>query len=135
MARFTVEMGVPEMESLWEDLLKKFAGGTLDREETLLLKKLRKAILLLAENPGHPGLASHEISSLTKRYGMKVWQSYLENRTPAAGRIYWTYGPTLGSITIIGMEAHPESGKSRGYEKVSLSRPRATDPEPPRGRK
>ena len=135
MARFTVEMGVPEMESLWEDLLRKFAGGTLDRDGALLLKKLRKAILLLAENPGHPGLSSHEISSLTERYGMKVWQSYLENRTPAAGRIYWIYGPKRGSITIIGIEAHPESGKSRGYEKVSLSRPRASDPEPPQGRK
>jgi hypothetical protein len=94
-----------------------------------------KTATLLAENPAHPGLSSHEISSLTERYGMKVWQSYLENRTAAAGRIYWIYGPTRGSITIIGMEAHPESGKSRGYEKVSLSRPSASDPESPRGRK
>jgi len=86
-----------------------------------LLKKLRKTVLLLAENPGHPGLASHEISDLTKRYGPKVWQSYLENRKPAAGRLFWVYGPARGVITIIGLEPHPESGKSRGYERVKLS--------------
>ena len=29
--------------------------------------------------------APFEISSLTARYGQKVWQSYLENDTPKAG--------------------------------------------------
>jgi hypothetical protein len=134
MARFAIKWGVPEMETLWNDLTGKADAGTLDRDELRLFKKLVKTATLLAENPAHPGLSSHEISSLTERYGMKVWQSYLENRTPAAGRIYWIYGPTRGSITIIGVEAHPESGKSRGYQKVSLSRPRASDPELPRGR-
>jgi len=80
---------------------------------------------LLAENPAHPGLASHEISDLTKRYGVKVWQSYLENRTPSTGRVFWIYGPVRACITIIGPEPHPESSKSRGYKKVTLSRTRA----------
>ncbi len=121
---FSIEMGLPEMGALWTGLLEKLEAGTLDRDETRLLKKLRKAVLLLAENPAHPSLASHEISDLSKRYGMKVWQSYLENRTPAAGRLFWIYGPARSCITIIGLEAHPESGKSRGYQKVSLSRPK-----------
>jgi len=49
---------------------------------------MRKTLNFLAENPSHPGLQSHEIDELTHRYGMKVWQSYLENRKPAAGRIF-----------------------------------------------
>jgi len=125
MAKFTVEMGLPEMESLWNELLSKFENGTLAGDERLLLKKLRKAILFLAENPTHPGLTSHEIKPLSDRYGQKVWQSYLENRTPAAGRLFWTYGPRKGVITIIGLEPHPESGKSRGYDRLRLSKMRA----------
>ncbi|HEV7406637.1 MAG TPA: hypothetical protein VGO11_27045 [Chthoniobacteraceae bacterium] len=122
---FSIEMGVPEMDDLWTRLLEKSAAGTLDGDETLLLKKLRKTVLLLAENPMHPGLASHEISDLTKRYGgTKVGQSYLENRKPAAGRLFWVYGPSRSVITIIGLEAHPESGKSRGYQRVKLSQPK-----------
>ena len=79
-----------------------------------------KALYLLSQNPRHPGLESHEIASLSKRYGMKVWQSYLENRTPAAGRIFWVYGPSQGEITIIGIEPHPND-KSNAYAKVTLS--------------
>ena len=51
---------------------------------------------------------------------MKVWQSYLENNTPKAGRIYWVYGPDKGDITIIGLEPHPED-KSNAYQKITLS--------------
>jgi len=48
-------------------------------------------------------------------------QSYLENRKPAAGRIYWVYGPGRKEITIISLEPHPEDKKRGGYDKVSLS--------------
>jgi len=48
-------------------------------------------------------------------------QSYLESRTPAAGRIFWTYGPDKHQITIIGIEPHPEDKKKSGYQKVKLS--------------
>ena len=121
MAKFAIEWGVPEMEELWADLSGKADADTLDGDELRLFKKLVKTVSFIAENPGHPGLASHEISDLTKRYGVKVWQSYLENRKPAAGRIFWTYGPERGVITVIGLEPHPESAKSRGYAVVKLS--------------
>jgi hypothetical protein len=112
------------MAMLWTDLSGKADAGTLDGDELRLFKKLVKTVTFLAEKPGHPGLASHEISDLTRRYGMKVWQSYLENRKPAAGRIFWVYGPGRAVITVIGLEAHPESAKSRGYERVKLSETR-----------
>jgi len=118
---FSIEWGVPEMDALWTGLLAKFDANTLAGDETRLLKKLRKAVLWLAENPAHPGLQSHEIDMLSKRYGEKVWQSYLENRTPAAGRLFWIYGPERGVITVIGLEPHPESSKRSGYAKVTLS--------------
>lgn len=51
---------------------------------------------------------------------MKVWQSYLENRPPAAGRIFLVYGPNRGDITIIGIEPHPND-KSNAYDTITLS--------------
>ena len=68
----------------------------------------------ISENPRHPGLQTHEIEALTKRYGRKVWQSYLENNTPAAGRVFWVYGPADNEITIIGLEPHPND-KGNAY--------------------
>lgn len=41
---------------------------------------------LLASDPQHTGLHSHEIEALSRLYGDKVWQSYLENRHPPAAR-------------------------------------------------
>ena len=113
-------MGIPEMENLWNDLCSKTEAGTASKDETVLYKKLGKAMYFLSENPRHPGLESHEISSLTRRYGMKVWQSYLENKKPAAGRIFWVYGPDRMDITIIGLEPHPDD-KSKSYDMVTLS--------------
>jgi hypothetical protein len=49
-----------------------------------------------------------------------VWEPYLENKTPEAGRIFWVYGPNRMEITIIGLEPHPED-KSNAYNKITLS--------------
>jgi hypothetical protein len=124
---FVVRMGVPTMQACWNDMLQRAREERLDKEEKRLWKKLAKAVLLLSSNPRHNSLQSHEIDDLTRRYektmGMscKVWQSYLENNTPAAGRLFWVYGPGKGEITIIGLEPHPEDKKKAGYAKVTLS--------------
>lgn len=117
---YTIHMGVPEMEQFWNELSSKVKSGAANKEEIKLYKKLGKAMKLISQNPRHPGLETHEISSLSKRYGEKVWQSYLENKTPAAGRLFWSYGPERGDITIIGLEPHPND-KSNAYDKITLS--------------
>ena len=117
---YRIRLGVPEMEALWKTLKQKMADGSAVKSERELYQKLGKAMKLLAENPRHPGLQSHEIDALTKRYGMKVWESYLENHTPAAGRVFWVYGPEKGDITIIGLEPHPND-KGNAYKKITLS--------------
>ena len=117
---FTIYMGVPEMEEYWNSLRQRVKAGTAGRNEVREYKLLGKVMLLLADNPRHPGLNSHEISSLTERYGEKVWESYLQNNTPAAGRIFWVYGPAKNNITIIGLEPHPND-KSNAYRKITLS--------------
>ncbi|MCD8009385.1 MAG: hypothetical protein LUF34_00970 [Lachnospiraceae bacterium] len=75
----------------------------------------------LSQDPAYPGLHTHEIVPLTKRYGIRVWQSYLENRTSGAMRVYWVYGPEKQDITVIGLEPHPEDGKKGAYDRIVLS--------------
>ena len=118
---FAIRMGIPEIMQLWTDLSKKHVNGTISKNELSLYKKWGKALKLLSQDPTYPSLQSHEIEPLTKRYGVKVWQSYLENNTSRAMRMYWVYGPNRQDITIIGLEPHPEDKKNGAYDKISLS--------------
>ena len=71
------------------------------------LKAVRKALGLLQANPRHPGLNTHKYSSLEGPNGEEIFEAYAENRTPAAYRIFWHYGPGKNIITIIAITAHP----------------------------
>lgn len=77
---FTIRMGVPEMLALWNRLQTAHRNGTIKKKDEELYKKWGNALKKLSSDPFYPGLQTHEISSLSKRYGVKVWQSYLENK-------------------------------------------------------
>lgn len=74
-----------------------------------LFKQLVKCLDLLAANPRHPGLQTHEFSSLAHPYksGDKVFEAYVQHRAPGAYRVFWCYGPGKGEITIIAITPHP----------------------------
>lgn len=118
---FTILFGIPDMKTLWEDLVSAKKKGVISKDDEKLFRLFGKAIQFLASDPRHPGLNSHEIEALSKRYGMKVFQSYLQNKTPSAGRLYWVYGPNPKEITIIGLEPHPEDKKRGAYDRIKLS--------------
>ena len=120
MSMYEIHMGIPEMIEFWDSLKDKVKAGKANKREEKLYKLVGKAMYHLSQNPRYPGLQSHEIASLSARYGMKVWESYLENNTPSAGRLFWVYGPSQGDITIIGLEPHPND-KSNAYKKITLS--------------
>lgn len=117
---FSIHMGVPEMEQFWKDLSSRVHNKTATKVDLDLYKKLGKCFHLLSCNPKHNSLKTHEIKALTERYGMKVWESYIENNTPGAKRLFWVYGPGLSEITIIGLETHPDN-KNNSYKKIKLS--------------
>ncbi len=71
------------------------------------LKAVRKALGLLETNPRHPGLQTHKFSSLKGPGGEEVFEAYAENKTPAAWRIFWYYGPEGKKVTIIAITPHP----------------------------
>ena len=118
---YAIRMGVPEMEALWNELQTKWRSGTIRKDEEKLYKKWGSALKKLSENPMYPGLKSHEIDVLSKRYGMKVWQSYLENKKSDDMRMCWVYGPGQREITVIGLEPHPEDKKKGAYDRIKLS--------------
>lgn len=113
-------MGIPEMKDFWDDLAKRVEDGTANKNEIKKFDKLGRAFYHLSLDPFYPGLNTHEIPEMSKRYGEKVWQSYLENNKPAAGRFYWSYGPGKNDITITGLEPHPNT-KTNAYKKIKLS--------------
>jgi hypothetical protein len=118
---FKIRMGLSEMEAFWNDLSGRRQRGALNRDEENFFKKLVKTLAFLSENPRHNSLASHEIDDLTRKHGFKIFQSYLENNTPAAGRVFWAYGPDKGDITVLAIEPHPEDQKRGAYQRIKLS--------------
>ena len=90
---FEIVLGIPDVENYWNDLDNKYQVGKLSGKEKTLFNKLIKAFRLLESNPRSNSLATHEIDALSIKYGFKVFQSYLENKVPSAGRIFWAYGP------------------------------------------
>lgn len=108
-----------EAKTLINKLGEKALADELNRDEKDLYRKIRKALQHLETNPRHPGLKSHEIDVLTEKYGVRIWESYLENKKAGARRIFWIYGPETKEITIVGIENHPDSG--RFFARVRLA--------------
>lgn len=71
------------------------------------LKRVCKALGLLQRDPQYPSLRSHKYSSLAGVKGEEVWDSYIENHTPSAWRIFWHYGPGADTITVLSISPHP----------------------------
>ncbi len=114
---FKIRMGLPQMDALWNRLETGHKTQTLTSADFKLFRKWGKALRFLSQNPLYPSLSSHEIKVLTQKYGMKIFEAYLENNTPSAGRMFWTYGPARAEITILALEPHPEEGE---YARVRL---------------
>lgn len=74
-----------------------------------LFKQVHKTLTLLASNPKHPGLQTHEYHSLPHPYdpGQKVFEAYAQNQTPGAYRVFWCYGPRVRQITVVAITPHP----------------------------
>jgi len=80
-----------------------------------ILKQVRKTLGYLETNLQAKSLQTHEYESLTKRYGKKVFEAYVQQDTPAAYRVFWHYGPDkidkngerIPIITVVAITPHP----------------------------
>lgn len=71
------------------------------------LKSVQKALGLLETSQRHPSLHTHKNQSFSGPRGEEIFEAYAENKTPAAYRIFWFYGPEADSITIVAITPHP----------------------------
>lgn len=74
-----------------------------------LFKQLLKCIELLLANPRHPGLHTHPYDSIENPYDPreKVFEAYVQNRTPGTYRVFGCFGPKKNEITLISITPHP----------------------------
>lgn len=74
-----------------------------------LFKQVHGCITKLRTNPSHPGLDTKPFRSLDNPYNKNenVYESYAQNRTPGAYRVFWCYGPDRNWITLIAITPHP----------------------------
>ncbi len=57
-------------------------------------------------NLKHPSLNTHKFSGMTCKFG-EVFETYAQNRTPGAYRVFWVYGLHSGEIYILDITPHP----------------------------
>jgi len=88
---------------------RKTSGKKKSSKLEGLFKQVHKCLMLLRENPRHPGLQTHEYDSLKHPHskGEKVFEAYAQNKTPGAYRAFWCYGPEKGQLTVIAITPHP----------------------------
>jgi hypothetical protein len=108
----------PEATSAYDRLKAKALASLASRrkkerakssQDEGLFKQVHKTITLLASNPKHPGLQTHEYRLLPHPYepAEKVFEAYAQNQTPTAYRVFWCYGPGRRQITIVAITPHP----------------------------
>jgi len=78
------------------------------------LKQVRKTLALLETNLRHPSLSTHRFESLSGPEGEDVFESYAQNDTPGAYRVFFFYGPDrvekrkrIAVLTIVAITPHP----------------------------
>ena len=78
-----------------------------DKGRKCAYKAVCKALRLMSKNLRHPSLATHEFHSKQGHNGEKILESYTQNKTPGAHRIFGYYGPGKKEITVVAITSHP----------------------------
>lgn len=78
-----------------------------DSSKKAIAKAVIKSLDLMRTNIKHPSLNTHKYDEMTGPKGEIVFESYAQNNTPGAYRIFWFYGPGRKEITILTIIPHP----------------------------
>lgn len=87
--------------------LAEEALANLQQTDPKKHKKVLKILGLMQTNLRHPGLKTHKYDSLAGPNEEEIFEAYVENKTPAAFRVFWYYGPSKNIITILTITSHP----------------------------
>ena len=77
-----------------------------DKSKIGVLKQVRKVLGFMETNLKHPSLNTHKFYGVPCTLG-DVFETYAQNKTPAAYRIFWAYGPGKSDIYILDITPHP----------------------------
>lgn len=95
-------------ELRWADTARETCSRLRDsRAQQKRYKAVSKTLHLLAANPRHSSLQTHEYVSLKGPNGEKVFEACAEQSTPAAYRVFFYHGPDKGVVTILAITPHP----------------------------
>lgn len=72
-----------------------------------VFKAVAKILGLMETNLRHPSLNTHKYNALMGPNDEPIFESYVQNKTPGAYRIFWHYGPGKNKITILDITPHP----------------------------
>ena len=80
---------------------------SLKKDDPKKHKKVLKTLGLMEVNLRHPSLNTHKYNSISGPNGEEIFEAYVENKTPAAFRVFWYYGPNRDELTILAITPHP----------------------------
>ena len=80
---------------------------TLQEMDAKKYRRVLKTLGLMETNLRHRSLKTHKYDSLEGPNREDVFEAYVENKTPAAFRIFWYYGPEPGVLTVLAITPHP----------------------------
>lgn len=78
-----------------------------DNSKKPIAKSVVKSLEYMRSNLKHPSLNTHKYNEIKGPKGEEVFESYSQNNTPGAYRIFWFYGPNKSEITILAITPHP----------------------------
>jgi len=90
-----------------DEAKEQLAALAKDKNCERIYKAVKKTLGLMEVNLRHPSLNTHKHESLSRITGEDVFESYAQNKTPAAFRVFWKYGPQNQQITITSITSHP----------------------------
>jgi hypothetical protein len=67
-------------------------------------KAVEKALDWMQIDLKHPSLHTHKMQG--NLFGEEVFETYVENHSPGAYRIFWSYGNQRGLLHILSIEPH-----------------------------
>lgn len=91
---------------------------TVEAEQQLMYLKTTKglraqfkaagnAIAYMNVNLRNPSLNTHKFDGIKSPFDGDVFESYAQNKTPEAYRIFWAYGSNKSEIMMLAITPHP----------------------------
>lgn len=93
-----------ELSEIARGQITKLVGNP---SKKAVAKAVIKSLGLMRTNIKHPSLNTHKYDEMTGPNGEIVFESYAQNNTPGAYRIFWFYGPGKSMITVLAVTSHP----------------------------